>query len=60
MVFYHLYYQHDKNKDHSPLRLKEIAAKLPTMIENTLRDYPQDWLCGTAIRSILLITDASS
>lgn len=45
VVFYHLYYQQGiKIKIYSPLSPKEIAATLPTIIENTLRDYPQDWL----------------
>lgn len=45
VVFYHLYYQQGiKIKIYSPLSPKEVAAKLPTIIENTLRDYPQDWL----------------
>ncbi len=45
VVFYHLYYQQGiKIKIYSPLSPKEVAATLPTIIENTLRDYPQDWL----------------
>ena len=45
VVFYHLYYQQGiKIKIYSPLTPKEVAANLPSMIENTLRDYPQDWL----------------
>ena len=45
VVFYHLYYQHGiKIKIYSPLSPKEVAANLPPIIENTLRDYPQDWL----------------
>ncbi|PXW41377.1 hypothetical protein DET57_11551 [Klebsiella oxytoca] len=45
VVFYHLYYQRGiKIKIYSPLSPKEVAATLPTIIENTLRDYPQDWL----------------
>lgn len=45
VVFYHLYYQQGiKIKIYSPLTPKEVARSLPTIIENTLRDYPQDWL----------------
>lgn len=45
VVFYHLYYQRGiKIKIYSPLSPKEVAVNLPAIIENTLRDYPQDWL----------------
>ncbi|WP_308564467.1 ABC transporter [uncultured Klebsiella sp.] len=45
VVFYHLYYQQGiKIKIYPPQSAKEVATTLPTIIENTLRDYPQDWL----------------
>lgn len=45
VVFYHLYYQQGiKIKIYSPLTPKEVTKNLPVIIENTLRDYPQDWL----------------
>ena len=45
VVFYHLYYQQGiKIKVYSPLTPKEVTVSLPTIIENTLCDYPQDWL----------------
>ena len=45
VVFYHLYYQGGiKIKTYSPMSPKEVTKNLPLIIENTLRDYPQDWL----------------
>ena len=45
VVFYHLYYQRGiKIKIYSPVLPKEVPKTLPLIIENTLRDYPQDWL----------------
>lgn len=45
VVFYHLYYQQGlKIKIYSPLTPKEVTKNLPIIIENTLRNYPQDWL----------------
>lgn len=45
VIFYHLYYQQGiKIKIHSPLPAKNVAVNMPTIIENTMRDYPNDWL----------------
>ena len=45
VVFYHLYYQQGiKIKIYSPLSPKEVTKNLPIIIEDTLRNYPQDWL----------------
>lgn len=45
VIFYHLYYQQGiKIKIYAPLPAKNVAVKMPTIIENTMRNYPNDWL----------------
>ncbi|WP_058910652.1 ABC transporter [Entomohabitans teleogrylli] len=45
VVFYHLSYQNGLTiKIHPPVTARQVAATMPAIIENTLRDYPGDWL----------------
>lgn len=45
VVFYHLYYENGiKIKVYPPIAAKEVAAQMPVIIENSIRDYPHDWL----------------
>lgn len=45
VIFYHLYYQNGlKIKIYPPVAAKNVAAQMPVIIENAIRDYPQDWL----------------
>lgn len=45
VVFYHLYYDRGlRIRIYSPVAAKEVASAMPGIIEQTLREYPQDWL----------------
>ncbi|WP_272573380.1 ABC transporter [Providencia sp. PROV259] len=45
VVFYHLYYQNGlKIKIYPPIAAKDVAAQMPVIIENSIREYPNDWL----------------
>lgn len=45
VVFYHLYYDRGlRIRICSPVPAKAVADVMPGIIEQTLRDYPQDWL----------------
>jgi lauroyl/myristoyl acyltransferase len=45
VVFYHLYYQNGlRIHIHTPVSARKAAARLPDIIEQQMREYPQDWL----------------
>ncbi|GAB1437619.1 ABC transporter [Providencia sp.] len=45
VVFYNLYYKNGiRINIHTPISAKEITTQMPIIIENAIRDYPNDWL----------------
>nr|WP_321573245.1 hypothetical protein [Hafnia alvei] len=45
MVFYHLYEQDGlRIHIHEPVKARDVAEKLPEVIEQALQEYPHDWL----------------
>lgn len=45
VVFYHLYYQDGLCIHiHEPVKARDVAEKLPEIIEQALQEYPHDWL----------------
>lgn len=45
VVFYHLYYQNGLQiKIYPPVAAKDVAIQMPVIIENAIREYPNDWL----------------
>lgn len=45
VVFYHLYEQDGlRIHIHEPVKARDVAEKLPEIIEQALQEYPHDWL----------------